>query len=333
MPRIAVIATVLNEGDSIRAMMDSLAAQTRQPDEVIIVDGGSSDSTIETLNQYASKLPLTVLAKAGSNISAGRNYALEAASSEIIAITDAGVVLVPEWLEQITKPLRENAAVGVVSGFFRADVYTVFEAALGATTLPLVEEIDPATFLPSSRSVAVRRQSALQVGGYPEWLDYCEDLIFDLRLKQVTQFAFAPEAIAYFRPRPTLTAFFKQYYRYARGDGKADLFRKRHAVRYMTYLVVAPALLMLSVWVHPLFWWLFLICAAIYLFRPYARLPKVLDDTQKQNRVANTFANRFIAGLYVPVIRVAGDTAKMLGYPAGWRWRRQHQPPNWRKIE
>ena len=39
-----------------------------------------------------------------------------------------------------------------------------------------------------------------------------------------------------FRPRPHLRAFYVQYYRYARGDGKANLWLKRHLIRYGTYL-------------------------------------------------------------------------------------------------
>jgi len=331
MPRIAVIATVLNEGESIRGLMDSLSAQTLQPDEVIVVDGGSRDNTVEVLNTYRDRLPLQVLVEQGSNISAGRNRAFQAAASEIVAVTDAGVVLAPEWLEQITAPLREQPSLQVVSGFFQADPHTVFEAALGAATLPLVEEIDPDTFLPSSRSVAVRRTAALRVDGYPEWLDYCEDLIFDLRLKQIASpFAFAPKAIVYFRPRSSLKAFYQQYYRYARGDGKADLFRKRHAARYLTYLLIAPALLLLSVWISPAFWLLFLAGAAVYLWRPFARLPRVLDAAKAQNHLSITVSTRVIAWLYIPVIRVVGDLAKMLGYPASWRWRRQNSPPDWR---
>jgi hypothetical protein len=37
--------------------------------------------------------------------------------------------------------------------------------------------------------------------------------------------------------------------------------------------------------------------------------------------------------LLIPVIRAAGDFAKMLGYPVGWRWRLQHHPPDWKQIE
>ena len=128
------------------------------------------------------------------------------------------------------------------------DPQTPFEIAMGATVLPTLAEVDPATFLPSSRSVAFTKTAWAAAGGYPEWLDYCEDLIFDFRLREVAgPFGWAPDAVAHFRPRGSLAAFFKQYYRYARGDGKADLWRKRHAIRYATYLVALPGLLALAV--------------------------------------------------------------------------------------
>ena len=73
---------------------------------------------------------------------------------------------------------------------------------MGATVLPAVDEIRPESFLPSSRSVAFTKAAWQAAGGYPEWLDYCEDLIFDFRLREVSgPFAWAPEAVAHFRPR------------------------------------------------------------------------------------------------------------------------------------
>lgn len=334
---ISVIVTVLNEGSSIRGLLDSLVAQTLPPDEIVVVDGGSTDDTLAILREYSGRLPLRLIEFPGSGISAGRNRAIAEARGEVIASTDAGVVLVPEWLEALTAPLRDDASVQVVGGFFEADARSVFEAALGATTLPLVEEVNPHRFLPSSRSVAYRKSVWQVVGGYPEWLDYCEDLVFDLRLKRAVQeWSFAPAAIAHFRPRASLGAFFRQYYRYARGDGKADLWRKRHAIRYFAYLVILPLLLALLIFGPPSLRFVGLglgvLAGSAYLRAPYQRLPVVLQAAAERGAIQLTPAAWLQALLWVPVIRATGDLAKMIGYPAGWVWRLRHRPPDWREA-
>ncbi|HLB11463.1 MAG TPA: glycosyltransferase, partial [Dehalococcoidia bacterium] len=148
--RVTLICTVLNEGEAMGALLDSVLAQSRPPDEVIIVDGGSRDGTVETLCSYQGRLPLRVLVEPGCNISRGRNAAIEASSGQVIASTDAGVRLSPNWLEALLNPLEGEPGAAVACGFFLADPRGAFETALGATTLPDVEEIDPSRFLPSS---------------------------------------------------------------------------------------------------------------------------------------------------------------------------------------
>jgi len=308
--RISVIVTVKNEAASLHRLLASLAAQTRAPDEVVICDGGSTDGTLDAL-RAETRLPLKVIVRPGANISQGRNAAIAEATGEVIASTDAGVVLAPEWLQELVAPFEnQTSQVSVVAGFFLPDARTAFEVAMGATVLPQLSEIRPETFSPSSRSVAFRKEAWQAVGGYPEWLDYCEDLIFDFALRRrFGPFAFAPQAIAHFRPRGSLRAFFRQYYQYARGDGKADLFRCRHAIRYLTYLVAAPAGALLSPWG----WMLCLVGAAAYTRTPYRRLMTMWREL--------SLAEKIQAALLVPVIRVTGDVAKMIGYPVGVVWR------------
>ena len=194
---------------------------------------------------------------------------------------------------------------------------------MGAAVLPQPDEIDPATFLPSSRSVAFRKAVWEQAGGYPEWLDYCEDLVFDFKLRDIAgPFAMAPAAVAHFRPRGSLSSFFKQYYRYSRGDGKADLWRKRHAIRYATYLAAAPLLLVLGKRFSPVFWLAALLGFAAYCATPYRRLVRLWQRPLVGGHLLTT-PEKLYTLVLVPVIRVVGDIAKMLGYPAGvwWRWR------------
>jgi glycosyltransferase involved in cell wall biosynthesis len=315
---VSVIVTVRNEASTIEGLLNSLAQQTLLASEVVIVDGGSTDDTVERIENYPQHLPITVLVREGTNISEGRNEAIGAAHGEIIASTDAGVRLVRHWLEELTEPLEKDPSIDVVSGFFLPDPQTVFERAMGATVLPVSDEIDRESFLPSSRSVAFRKKVWEQVGGYPEWLDFCEDLVFDFALRDAgCRFSFAPEAVAFFRPRSSLQAFGRQYFQYARGDGKADLWRKRHAIRYLTYLVGFPLLTVLGLVHHPLWWVPLVVGAAAYLWTPYKRLGPMLQDLSLPDKVK--------AILWVPIIRLWGDLAKMVGYPAGVWWRIRHK--------
>ncbi len=310
---VSLIVTTKNEAASLPRLLDSIATQTRLPDEVVVVDGGSDDATLEILEANRQRLPLTIMSRPGTNISQGRNAAIRAASGDIICSTDAGVWLAPQWLAELVRPLEETRC-DVVSGFFVPDPCSVFETALAATTLPSLAGIRSANFLPSSRSIAFRRKAWEKVGGYPEWLDYCEDLIFDLALKAANyRFAFAPRALVYFRPRENLTAFFKQYYRYARGDGKASLWLRRHLIRYATYLFGLPLLLTITFYAPLLSIPLWLTGVLGMFYTPYKRLRPMLHGLRPADRL------RAIA--WVPIIRVTGDVAKMIGYPVGLRWR------------
>lgn len=323
--KVSLIATVLNEAETIGQWLESFLEQSRQPDEIVIVDGGSTDGTPAVIEGFCDRLPIHLLVEPGTNISQGRNIAINAAQYPVIASTDAGVRLDRRWLEQLIAPYEANPSTANVAGFFLPDYdpESPFEVAMSATVLPVLENIHPDRFLPSSRSVAFRKTAWQEVGGYPEWLDYSEDLIFDIRLKSMAGgFVFAPEAIAYFKPRTTLRSYLLQYYRYARGDGKADLWRKRHAARYITYLGLVPAILLLALYVHPALLSLYLAGAVVYLRDAYHRLPRYW---QQLNLI-----QKALAVFQVAFIRVAGDIAKMIGYPVGWLWRLQKKPPDWR---
>jgi hypothetical protein len=89
----------------------------------------------------------------------GGNTGIEAAAGSLIAVTDAGCRLDPRWLEYIVAPLEADASAEVASGYYAPDARTLLEQAVAAATVRTAGEEDPQTFLPSSRSVAFRKET------------------------------------------------------------------------------------------------------------------------------------------------------------------------------
>lgn len=312
---VSLIATVRNEADNIAALLDSMLAQTRPPDEIVINDNWSTDDTPAIVEGYIAAGHPIRLVRGGFNIPSGRNSAIRHARGPLIASCDAGLTLPPHWLATIVAPLERGSAE-IVGGFYVPQPRSIWELALGATNYPDADEVDPATFLPAGQSVAFTKAAWESVGGYPEWADTCEDLIFDLALRrQGARFAFEPEAAVLFRPRETPGAYWKQYLTYARGDGVGRLFGRRHALRYGSYVALAAIVALARRWPLAL---LLIVPGAIYhVRRPYRRLRARAAHLSPVERGA--------AYALVPIQRLIGDTAKMVGYPIGvWRRIRRH---------
>ena len=92
--QVSIIVTVKNEADALPRLLESIRAQSRPADEIVVVDGGSTDDTLGILREYATRLPLKIISQPGANISQGRNTAIRAATGNVICSTDAGV-----WLD------------------------------------------------------------------------------------------------------------------------------------------------------------------------------------------------------------------------------------------
>jgi glycosyltransferase involved in cell wall biosynthesis len=305
--KVSLIATVKNEADNIAALLDSMLAQRRVPDEIVINDNGSSDATAAIVQRYIDAGHPLRLVHGGSNIPSGRNNAIRHAHGPLIASCDAGLTLPHYWLHDIIAPLEAGQA-DVAAGFYRAAPRSTWEFALGATNYPDAEEIDPVTFLPAGQSVAFTKAAWEAVGGYPEWAATCEDLLFDLLLKERGyRFRFVPQAAVLFRPRSSVRAYAWQYYTYARGDGVGRLFGRRHAIRYAFYIYMLAVALLLrrSRWA----WLLALPPWVVHLRAPLRRVWRHSHDRPWTQRIA--------ALLLVPLIRLVGDSAKMAGYPVG----------------
>ena len=106
--KVSLIIPVRNKENSIAMVLDCILSQTLMPDEIVIADGGSTDRTVEIAKEYARKLPLKILQIGPAFPGKGRNYAIREASFPIIAMTDAGLTLKPDWLASLMKPFESD---------------------------------------------------------------------------------------------------------------------------------------------------------------------------------------------------------------------------------
>lgn len=248
---ISIVATVRNEKNTIVAFIDSLLKQSVKPAEIIIVDGASTDGTRETLEGY-SKRDEIVLISQDCNIAQGRNLGVGRSRNNIIAITDAGCIVTPTWLENIEACFDQEPQPDVVAGNFRFICHTKFEEAVSlATFSPHRDETEAARYYPSSRSLAFRKSAWEKAKGYPEWLFVAEDTLFNIRLRQLgCHFVFAKDAIVRWRPRATWRALAKQRFNFARCNAQAGIGTQGYIINIKYHAAILFPLLLgfLSPW-------------------------------------------------------------------------------------
>jgi glycosyltransferase involved in cell wall biosynthesis len=306
--KASLVATVKDGGSAVAEFLSSVRAQTRAPDEVVIVDGGSTDGTLEILRAAAD---MTLIEAPGANIAEGRNLAIRSATHDVIAVSDADCTLAPDWLERLLAAIEDGA--GVAMGFYRPIYRSFLEACSAAVSLPEEHEVDPARFMPSSRSIAFRREAFDRAGGYPEWLDVGEDMYLNHRFRDLgLRMDFVGGAVAFWRVRPTLASTWSQYYRYARGDGVAGMHHGRHALRFAVYGTAALALMARRRGV-------LLLLGAAGGWYAAARIRRAL-------RLLSDRPERAAAVAVVPAMMLLADAAKMAGYVAGRRSRARPWP-------
>lgn len=245
---ITVIATVRNERAGIREFVESLLSQTLTPDEIIIVDGASSDGTLEILRGYEAAGHIRLISQP-CNIAQGRNLGVAAARNELIAATDAGCKADPDWLACIARSFASADRPDVVSANYAFDTRNDFElASVLATDPPHRETTEQAKYYPSSRSIGFRRTAWQAVKGYPDWLYAAEDTLFNVRLRQLGfRFSFCREAVVRWRPRSTWQGLLRQHFNYARGNGRVGLGLYGYLIN-LQYHALFLALLALSAW-------------------------------------------------------------------------------------
>lgn len=274
--KVSVVIPALNEADSIRGLLENLLNQTFKPQEIVITDGGSTDGTIQIVEEFiASGAPVKLIRETKSMPGRARNVAVTAAACEWLAFTDGGITLAPEWLEALTTRLRETSA-DVIYGTYDPIVNSFFTECAAIAYVPPPFASDDGPVRPRSIVSALMRRRAWEtVGGFPEDLRSAEDLLFMNRVEEAGfRVARTSRAQAFWQIQPDLRRTFSRFLEYSRNNIRAGLFAQWQRTVFVYYLVIAASVAVVF-WlgvpglIVPLVMWLLLLVgrAAKTLYR------------------------------------------------------------------
>lgn len=185
---VSVCVVVKDRRDPMLRCLDAVLAQTPPPDEVVVVDNGSTDGTYEALLARAAAEPRLVVTTDHGTLGAARNTAARTAAGTLVAFTDSDCRPRPGWLAAGRRAMTDG--VGVVQG--RTVPEVVPSRRWSAT-----QDIGAPTGLFEACNVLYRRTALLAAGGFDERVGFFgEDTAAGWAVQRAGwREAWAPEAV------------------------------------------------------------------------------------------------------------------------------------------
>jgi len=244
--KVSVIVLTYNSAETLKPLLESLKQQTIPPDEIIVIDGGSTDNTIDVAKGFGCIIydkPIKIRAKA-------RNIGVKLASGEIVVFIDSDCIAEKSWLEELIRGLNEDNAIAGVSG----RVLALNADKMIPKFIDFISTNEPhyATW-----NIAYKKSVLEEVGGFDDRLHACEDQALAWKIiREGYKIVWNPKAIVYHKHREKLTFFLKQQYEY----GKWAVVAKRiYGISYYKSLILLFAVPLLFIFkyirkvtVHPL---------------------------------------------------------------------------------
>jgi glycosyltransferase involved in cell wall biosynthesis len=242
--KISLVIPVRNEVRSLPSLIESIRRQTRSPEEILLVDGGSTDATVALARELtANDRRFRVLEAGEATPGRGRNVGITATVHEWVALTDAGIRLDPAWLERLVEAAERAPSARVVYGNYEPVAGSFFErcAAL-AYVEPKRRRGGGWMRGPSIASALVHRDAWTAAGGFPD-LRSTEDHIFMERLQELGfEATWAPEATVMWQLQPSLVRTYRRFALYSKCNVWAGRQRYWHYGLARQYLLATPFL-------------------------------------------------------------------------------------------
>lgn len=219
MPSIAVVIAAFNGSDHLEEALQSVLGQQRLPDEVLLVDDGSTDDTPAIAHRFGVRVlrnqhAAEVAPHTGPGPAGGRMTGLHAATSDLVALLDQDDIMLPEHLRLTEQAFLDHPEVELCFGdatefgggapekslFAGKRIgtlpYRELPGGLRLLKEPLLHSLAvEGSYIPTAANLW-RRKTAIEIGGFEPKAGTCDDLHFFMRLGRSGAVAYYPFAIA-----------------------------------------------------------------------------------------------------------------------------------------
>jgi glycosyltransferase involved in cell wall biosynthesis len=229
-PRVSVVVCAYNAARTMDACLAALAVLNYPDYEVIVVNDGSRDRTLEIAESYPY---CRIISQPNRGLSVARNVGAEAATGEIVAYTDSDCVADPDWLTYLVAKMEASGLAACGGPNFPPPEDSLVPAAVavapgGPTHVLLSDEVAEHI---AGCNMAFRREVLLGLGGFdPVYRAAGDDVDICWRFQDAGYvIGFSPAAIVWHFRRNTVKAYCNQQ----RGYGKAEaLVYSKHPFRF-----------------------------------------------------------------------------------------------------
>ncbi|MDZ8262017.1 glycosyltransferase [Nostoc sp. ChiQUE01b] len=190
LPKTSVIIPAYNSENTIHHTIQSVLNQTLNDLELIVINDGSEDSTLDVVTQIKDpRIKIFSYTNAGGNVS--RNRGLQLAVGEFVSFLDADDLWTPDKLQSQLKALQENATATVAyswTDYIDENSEIVLSGTHVIANGDVYEKLLLTNFLENGSNPLIRREALLKLGGFDESLSAAQD--WDMWLRLAGQFDF-----------------------------------------------------------------------------------------------------------------------------------------------
>jgi GT2 family glycosyltransferase len=218
--RFSIVIPTYNSARHIYKNLTILAEYIQDVVEIIVVDDGSTDDTVDEVKEFikdSERRNIKIIEMEHTSPAYERNVGWNEAKGDIVIFLDSDCLVTENWFDEMIKPFKEKDVIAV-SGVYLSNQKKFISRYIQEQVKYRQDKIKKYTDNLATYSLAVRKKFLEMVNGFPE--DYpsasCEDTEFSYRLRKYGKFVINEKAKVYHQHDESITKYLKKQFNHAK---------------------------------------------------------------------------------------------------------------------